>query len=169
MKRSPYLVPLSWEHHSALVNANRIHKGIANEADVNIMQEFMEYVWQTDLQPHFEREERLLGGNRNWMDVAEDLRNHMLSDHDAMDTLMKTLIATQRLEEKEVILADFAQLLISHVRFEENELFPAIEELFEESDLEIIGQKLKEEHVPGCIAYKPAFWESKEKKPDKKE
>ncbi|HHE55818.1 MAG TPA: hypothetical protein ENL21_08555, partial [Caldithrix abyssi] len=60
MKRSKYLVPLSWEHHSALLNANRLQKGLANQTPKGILLDFLKYIWENDLSPHFNREETIL-------------------------------------------------------------------------------------------------------------
>jgi len=48
MKRSKYLVPLSWEHHSALLNANRLQKGLANQTPKGILLDFLKYIWEND-------------------------------------------------------------------------------------------------------------------------
>ena len=159
MKRSKYLTPLSWEHHSALVNASRIKRGLALKADTAILQEFMEYLWKTDLQPHFQREEDAFLPQKDWQQVAEDLRSHMLNDHKEFARLAEQISKTTAVGKKTEAMERFADLLTSHVRFEERQLFPAIEDAFDEDALIAIGAQLKERHVPGCIHWQPAFWE----------
>ncbi len=158
MKRSEFLTPLSWEHHSALLNANRLKLGLENGTAVEILQEFWEYVWKTDLQPHFDREERILAQNVHWKELAENLTRQMLDEHRAMEARMHTLNHARNEEERKEVLAELSKMVSDHVRFEEGQLFPEIERTFPPEDLREIGAKLKEEHVTGCITWQPAFW-----------
>jgi hemerythrin-like domain-containing protein len=158
MKRSEFLTPLSWEHHSALLNANRLKLGLQNGTEVAILQEFWEYVWKTDLQPHFDREERLLAQNAHWTKLDGALANQMIAEHRAMEAHMRALANAQKEDERKKILAELSKMVSDHVRFEEGKLFPAIEQVFPPADLQEIGKRLKEEHVTGCITWQPAFW-----------
>ena len=162
MKRSPYLTPLSWEHHSALVNASRIKRGLALKADLALMEEFLFYIWKTDLLPHFQREEDAFLKEKSWRHVAENVREHMLNDHHEFTLLVEQIALLQDAPEKSELIERFADLLVSHVRFEERQLFPVIESAFDEEALKIIGKQLKERHIPGCIQWQPAFWKKKE-------
>ncbi len=161
MKRSESLTPLSWEHHSALVNANRIKRGIAAQADPLVIQEFLEYIWNTDLEGHFKREEENFTIYPAWNQVPQSLRRIMLDEHAELEQLVKRVQAATEPGLKLNFMEKIADMVIAHVRFEERELYPAIEAVFDSDTLNKIGKALKEQHVPGCIHWQPAFWENK--------
>ena len=158
MKRSTYLTPLSWEHHAALVNANRVKRGLEMGADTQIIRNFINYVWETDLQSHFDREESVLAAADDWQKVDETLRDHMMSDHREFEILAGLIKEETDTSELRNAMSRFATLLEAHVRFEERELFPAIEEVYDKTTLEQAGRELKERHIPGCLVWKPEFW-----------
>ena len=159
MKRTPYLTPLSWEHHSALVNANRIKRGLAIAADPAVMQEFIEYIWKQDLRPHFNREENILLSRPEAHLIPAAVKQRTLNEHKEFDELFRQIAASKTSGEKTNLFKRFADLLIAHVRFEEGEFFPAVEENFPKDVLEAAGRQLKEQHVPACFTWNPPFWE----------
>ncbi len=161
MKRSTFLVPLSWEHHNALLNANRLQKGLANQTEINILLEFSNFVWQQDLLPHFEREENIIMKSDHWPKVDESLRKQVLAEHRAMADLVKQMNEENEESLIREELGQLAESVIRHVRFEERELFPAIEKEFDLKELQRIEQALRKAHVPGCTTWNPKFWETK--------
>ncbi|MCD6375907.1 MAG: hemerythrin domain-containing protein [Caldisericaceae bacterium] len=161
MKRSKYLVPLSWEHHSALLNANRLQKGLANQTPKGILLDFLKYLWENDLSPHFNREETIVFSVKDWLKVPESLRNQVLQEHQEMTDLVEQIEATADENELKRLMGMIAQKVIDHVRFEERMLFPQIEKSFSTPALEKIEKDLKEAHVPGCVVWEPKFWEKK--------
>ncbi len=161
MKRSKYLVPLSWEHHAALLNANRLQKGLGNQTPIRVLLDFLKYVWENDLSPHFNREESIVFTATDWQNVPDTLRKQVLQEHQEMAELVNQIeVATNEVELNHLI-GHFAQEVIDHVRFEERSLFPKIEEMFSPEILEQIEKDLKKAHVPGCVVWEPKFWESK--------
>ncbi|MBV8049383.1 MAG: hemerythrin domain-containing protein [Paludibacterium sp.] len=122
MKRSTILIPLSREHHSALVLAKRIQ---AHLDDTAVLEELMRQIphrHAPGLRAHFDEEERLLPPSlqakaplplRRFFDEHARLR-HLLAQIEGGD-----LRAMQ----------EFATLLAAHVRFEERELFSCFEQL----------------------------------------
>lgn len=123
MKRSPFLQPLSREHHAALVLARACeragHSGNADEVDATCARALQEYVAQ--IEAHFDLEEqRLLP--RLQGDAGQTLVQRTLADHRALRALLDGLR-----QNDAAALARFGELLADHVRFEERELFPAIE------------------------------------------
>jgi len=159
MKRTPYLTPLSWEHHSALVNANRVKRGLAAQADLAVIQEFIEYIWEQDLRPHFNREENILLSRPEAKGIPEAIKTRTLQEHEEFNALFRQIQSSVTPDEKNTLFSRFAELLIAHVRFEESEFFPSVEEAFPEDVLEMVGQQLKEQHVPACFTWNPPFWE----------
>lgn len=125
MKRSPALQPLSREHHTALTLAKACERA-AQSRDVDRVVQTCRRVIQAfsdELEPHFQVEERSLlpllhdAGNKS-------LEQRTLTDHQQLRALLDGL----RQNDIEA-LDDFGKLLSAHVRFEERELFPALESL----------------------------------------
>ncbi|QEY27046.1 hemerythrin domain-containing protein [Neisseria zalophi] len=114
LKRHPYLVQLSREHHHALVLCLRILREphISHQAEIEAQ--------VPELLAHFLSEERQFAPY--WPQIDAVLKNRFETDH----ALLRKMIA-----EPEYSNADwnteFAQTLRAHARFEERELFPAIE------------------------------------------
>lgn len=126
MKRSAALTPLSHDHHTALVTAKRIRDlKIESEREITEYWLAKREVIRTQLVSHFETEEQsllpLLSEEAN--EMAERLRN----EHAEMLAMLES-------EQGNTALA-FSELLKSHVRFEERELFPWLEQQYGESAL----------------------------------
>ncbi|MDP3636851.1 MAG: hemerythrin domain-containing protein [Azonexus sp.] len=116
MKRSPVLLALSREHHSALVLALRIARtdDAAGQAALLFS---VPKIFREDLAPHFQEEEQ--GVLPQLAVVGESaLVQRTLDEH----RQMRDLVA--RIESGDLTsLKPFASLLKAHVQFEERELF----------------------------------------------
>ncbi|GAB4119455.1 MAG: hypothetical protein Fur0026_09710 [Sideroxydans sp.] len=123
MKRDPRLQDLSREHHHALTLGKACERAAAGQepaairaASARVVQEMA-----SELAPHFACEER------DWLPrlhdpAAQMLIQRTLADHRRLHALLPAIQA-----EDARALAEFGQLLARHVRFEEKELFPALE------------------------------------------
>jgi len=125
MKRSIILQPLSREHHTALKLAKACEQAAqsGDEAMVNSICQRAIHAFSSELEPHFKIEEStllpLLQG------VEENLlAQRTLSDHQKLRGLVKVLN-----QNNIGALHEFGKCLSAHIRFEEGELFPAIESL----------------------------------------
>jgi hypothetical protein len=120
MKRSPALQPLSREHHAALKLAKACERAVAS-GEAAQMDETCQRVGEAfaaELEPHFLFEEREL------LPAAPTvLAERTLADH----ARLRELAGSLRQHCDAGILRGFGECLVSHVRFEERELFPAIE------------------------------------------
>ncbi|MFP5409210.1 MAG: hemerythrin domain-containing protein [Gammaproteobacteria bacterium] len=125
MKRSAFLQPLSREHHTALSLARRCERAAASGDAALVDEACREAVdaLAQDLKLHFETEERsllpLLQDAAQQPAVERTLADHRHL-HGLLDGLQRNDVAT---------LDAFGKSLAAHVRFEERELFPAIETL----------------------------------------
>jgi len=127
MKRSTALQPLSREHHTALTLAKACERA-AQSRDVDRVVQTCRRVIQAfsdELEPHFQVEELSLlpllhdAGNKS-------LEQRTLTDHQQLRALLDGL------RQNDIdALDDFGKLLSAHVRFEERELFPALENLLQ--------------------------------------
>jgi hemerythrin-like domain-containing protein len=126
MKRHPELQALSREHHGALKLARdaKIAAGSADAAQVERLAARVVNCFAAELEPHFMIEEQeLLPRLAQAAQGAEaPLVARTLAEHAALRAL------AERLRTPDAnALAEFAELLAAHVRFEERELFEAVQ------------------------------------------
>jgi hemerythrin-like domain-containing protein len=121
MKRDPRLHGLTTDHHHALRLAFDVRTACASGRDSPVLAARVAAAYEAELGPHFDVEEEVLlpalaaAGEQALVD-----RTH--AEHAAL----RALVAAAGRGETSG-LAEFARLLHDHVRFEENELFPACE------------------------------------------
>jgi iron-sulfur cluster repair protein YtfE (RIC family) len=122
VKRSADLQSLSREHHTALVLAKACERA-ADSGDAEQVGATCEraiHAFADELEPHFLIEEQVLLPLLN--DAEMPLVERTLADHRHLRGLLKGMR-----QNNVNALADFAKGLSAHVRFEERELFPALE------------------------------------------
>jgi hemerythrin-like domain-containing protein len=125
MKRCPELQDLSREHHTALKLALHLKRAVAS-GDEALIEEGCTHtaeIFDRELMPHFREEEQCLlpaleaaGGSAV---VARTLIEHRA---------LQRLVRDMEIPDPDV-LQRFAELIAEHVRFEEQQLFPAAEDL----------------------------------------
>ncbi len=157
MKRHPSLETLSFEHHDALVIALRLRKGVASNASQQAMKEYALSVYRQHLIRHFEQEENSLVKALQSKEEIRPLVQRMLDEHQRFAELAEQLqFAGKGLRP---VLTEFSELLNSHVRFEERELFSRAEEVLSREQLERISEYLHREHKPVNKNWPVIFWE----------
>lgn len=129
MQRSPQLQPLSREHHTALVLAKVCERSA--DADAATIKAACQRVIQSyadELHPHFQIEEQtllpLLQGT-----PEQALAERTLHDHRQLAELRERMQAPDA-----DALRQFGKILMAHVRFEERELFPALERYLDQPE-----------------------------------
>ena len=125
MKRSPALQPLSREHHTALTLAKACEHA-AQSGDAIIVAQACEraiLAYTNELDAHFRIEEQTLLPLLSNA-ATQILVQRTLQDHEQLRGLLAALQ-----QNNAEALGNFGKLLTTHVRFEERELFPVIEEL----------------------------------------
>jgi hemerythrin-like domain-containing protein len=124
MMRDPALVPLSREHHEALVLALRARTTV-DEANAAALREHLLQRWEEQFEPHFATEEQTLLPALAAAGAAHQV-TQALAQHDEL----RELVA--RLANGDVsALAPWGQAMERHVRFEERELFPLAQKLLD--------------------------------------
>ncbi|MFT3736262.1 MAG: hemerythrin domain-containing protein [Rhodocyclaceae bacterium] len=127
MKRCESLLQLSREHHGALVLAKRIERCPPDHAARLALCSEVSARFVAELAPHFDEEEqRVLPLMR---EAFPEAVQRTLDDHRILRTLIVRIA-----EQDDSALAEFAQRLAQHVRFEERELFPLYESLLPAPD-----------------------------------
>ncbi|MGZ8694095.1 MAG: hemerythrin domain-containing protein [Gaiellaceae bacterium] len=124
MRRDPALVPLSHDHHHALVRARRLRKAAAGEGDLARETAAFVHGFLRESVPHFrDEEERLFPLALLHAPEREELVAELVLEHVRLHALVARLAAGDA-----GAAAEAGELLELHVRREERELFPALEE-----------------------------------------
>ena len=131
-RRHDALVPLTHDHHHALKNARHLRlaaDGSPSER-VTAARAFIAFFRDDSIRHFREEEEELFPLVVDHPDAPRDGLARVLMEHIQMHALCLDL---ERAVEEDAVSRDLmlqaADLLKSHVRFEEDELFPAIERL----------------------------------------
>jgi len=142
IKRSPQLAPLSREHHDGLLFAWKIKQGIENKTPLEVMRQYTLWYWRHHIKPHFFQEEKIL---LPYMSSGHPMAIKLLEDHDHIRELILGLddVADKR---SLIILSD---LLNTHIRFEERELFVHLEKILNPEQLDTVFTQL-ERHPVHC-------------------
>jgi hemerythrin-like domain-containing protein len=136
LKRHDSLQMFSRDHYGGLVAAQHLLRARSADERRKALGEFLE-AWRSEIAEHFVDEERLL---TPLMDVAQRAR---------MDEEHATLRALAQQAEQQANAADpwadfvrdLGQRLNDHIRWEERELFPALEQSATSEQLRQIGEQ----------------------------
>ena len=123
MKRSKALQALSREHHTALTLAKACERavGSGDSGQIGAACQRVIRAFADELEPHFVAEEQSLLPLLKTTE-SQPLVQRTLADHLQLRALIKDL------QQNEAgALDSFGKCLAAHVRFEERELFPALE------------------------------------------
>ena len=157
MKRNENLKTLSWEHHDGLVVSFRLQQGIKKNSRSDEMSHYILHTWNTILKHHFWQEEQIIKPNLNQSAKGKELVNQMQNDHNKIDQLVKQIQSDNKSNK---FIEEFASLLNQHIRFEERQLFPFIEQEINTKELQEVGNFLKQHHNPSCEVWPNQFWKN---------
>lgn len=156
MKRHTHLQPLSRQHHNGLLMALLLKKGIAKQASLEEMNQFIALNWEEDLKQHFEAEENILLPALAGSSFSLDLLARFHQEHQSIRDLVEK---ARNNSSSQADIVDFHSILESHIRFEEKEFFPQAEALLNDEQLEGIGNALDDDRSKNCLQYPVKFWE----------
>ena len=143
MKRHSAIVPLSHDHHHALILAQAIKKNAVNSGlGAKSIEEKVKATintFNTELIPHFNHEEVLLfplafGKDEELDKMIQDI----IEEHDRIRSSIE-LLQNGNVEEN---LDAFGKLLENHVRTEERILFSKIEKVVGDEELNILNGQI---------------------------
>ena len=138
MQRASELIPLSHQHHHGLVAAKRVLGTLdidTSDAGTRLLAEQVARFHKVDLEPHFVAEETWLLPH-----APVALREHTLTNHAQLRALVEFDDDLDTVREQ---LRTWSDSLTRHIRFEERELFPALQEFFSAEQLLQIGRELE--------------------------
>lgn len=137
-RRNDALIPLTHDHHHTLAQARRL-RDVAKLDDAtqqrNLANDFVNFYFGRAIR-HFHEEEELFFAPLIDEPRAKDLVVRAVSDHLRLHALVRQL--KRQLTDGEAdpeTLSKIADILTEHVRFEEQKLFPLVEELVPEDHL----------------------------------
>jgi hemerythrin-like domain-containing protein len=143
MIRHRSLVPLSHDHHLGLVAAQRLKRGDPAYRDMTIADSIAE-LWRSELREHFEQEERELFP----IEVTPACRamiERAVEEHARMRALIEQVARGEAVDER---ARELGALLEKHIRFEERELFEAMQSEVDEKKWEEVGAAIEAMRSP---------------------
>lgn len=145
MKRDARLIRLSREHTQALMLAQRIERTASDASDQTLGDLYSTLIayWSAGLLPHFSGEgECLLARLVRHVPIDDQRVLRLHRDHLGMAALIASMRDSQDLKPRREHLLAFAEALRTHVRWEENVLFPLTESVLEPDELDALGTDL---------------------------
>ena len=143
MKRHPSLAHLSRKHHGALILARLLqnnapaYKGLPTDTDGKAL--YASKFYQEELIKHFEEEEKALKIVTGVNDALDLMVQTIFREHQELHESFKSINNHSNIT---VHLDELGKVLENHVRKEERELFPLIEQTCSEGLLAAIDKSL---------------------------
>jgi hemerythrin-like domain-containing protein len=139
--RDKNLVPLSHQHQHALALCVRIDRAIpSKELDVPAFQKEIRQIFEQEIRFHFEAEESVLFPAANEFSELKSLVAELQSEHALLREFFE-LAMTGSCDRAR--LQKFAELLSSHIRKEERQLFAQMQSLMTAPAMSRVGGELE--------------------------
>ncbi len=153
MKRNENLVMFSQEHHHGLVFCSRLQK--ADRADDQTLKHYVHDFWDKYLDKHFLLEDQLLLPLLSDTEIVA----RFLDEHRRIRQLIHRIgMSSNNVQSSSL---ELAELLNSHIRFEERIMFPWLEENIQPEEIDRIGESLEIIKI-SAHRFKPEFWKDQE-------
>ncbi len=153
LHRDPSLIPLSHQHQHGLALALFIERGLRDEPTAAKADELAGRVARAaegELLGHFRVEEAdLFPAARPFLRSGAALIDRLVAEHRRMEDLMEG-IAAARGADRIPLLREFGDVLRRHIRAEERELFPEIQERLAPDRLAEAGQRIAADLRTAC-------------------
>jgi hemerythrin-like domain-containing protein len=142
MLRDKSLIPLSHQHQRALALCVRIDRAQPIPIrDLQSWQSEIEQHFEQEIEIHFSAEEQVLFPTANQFPELVPLIEELITDH---ATLRESFHQAKTRSMSTESLPAFAQLLSTHIRKEERQLFERLQQLMNTNDLAALGGQLEE-------------------------
>ncbi|HCN84967.1 MAG TPA: cation-binding protein [Sphingobacteriaceae bacterium] len=153
MKRNKDLQALSRDHHHGLLLGWKIRQGLKYLSDPRIIVNYIAYFSTAALFPHFEEEEKQI---LTYLSISDPLKQRTLREHKNISLLIHQLTSDKEIESAGLL--KIAESVDEHIRFEERELFPHLEEVLNDDQLGKIGIAIDSNHRPFLESFTNEFW-----------
>jgi quercetin dioxygenase-like cupin family protein len=160
MRRHHALVPLSHDHHHALVEARRLRRGADGAEPGAAASAFLRF-FSTETVQHFREEEELLFPLAVGFDEASEPLVQALLEHQRLHALVAELDARLAAGRPPAdVMRELGELLNAHVRHEERVLFPLLERLVADPALEAlpIASREAQAEIPASPRGRGPLW-----------
>ncbi|HEX6846473.1 MAG TPA: hemerythrin domain-containing protein [Chitinophagaceae bacterium] len=156
IKRNEHIKRLSREHHFTLLFCWKIRQGLKIGVAIERICRYVKYFWQYHLSPHMWEEERIF-----FVPVSDRQVQRAIKEHQNIRQQVKNL-ENYSINNVQKRLAELADMVDEHVRYEERELFPHLERKLNKEQLEKIGEQI-EKHYSSSLQdqYEDPFWNTK--------
>ena len=162
MLRDPSLVPLSRQHHHALVLCVLIDRHLKNQtpapAVCNELHRQLAAIVEVELLHHFEVEENILFPVARDVIDSPKVIDDLVTQHREIEELASRIERTSG-EPQIILLREFGDLLRKHIRTEEGDLFQEIQDKLSVDQLADIGRKIDETLRKTCPMTGRLPWE----------
>jgi hemerythrin-like domain-containing protein len=139
IKRNEHIIMLSKDHHFTLLFCWKIRNGLKLGIEPGRIKRYVQYFWEHHLRSHFAEEETIL-----FAPVKDAAVQKAIDDHAKIAEQIKALDAND--DNTKNNLSALADTVDNHVRYEERELFPHLEQVLTDDQLEKIGKQLTTRH-----------------------
>jgi hemerythrin-like domain-containing protein len=150
IKRSEQLAPLSREHHEGLLFVWKIRQGLRNQTDAKMISAFAQWFWENHLKAHMQQEEELLS---KYLPPTEEMLQRMLDEHLEIEAQFEI---NANIPDA-TLLELLATTVNDHIRFEERQFFPHVEQQLTMDQLNELAASLQKEK-PACAKWENEFW-----------
>ena len=147
LKRAAELQPFSREHHHGLLLSWKIGKGLRNGVENERIKKYANHFYEHNLVQHFEDEEKYIFPV---LGLENELVQQALAEH---RRLLRLFTKTNDVRKA---LSKIEEELDAHIRFEERVLFPEVQKVASEAQLQTIEQRHQE--IPACEDWDDEFW-----------
>jgi hemerythrin-like domain-containing protein len=151
MLRDPSLIPLSQQHHNGLALGVLTRRSLAADpSPANIARLARRAVdrYEVELANHFEIEEQILFPAIEEALGPQTLVAELIVQHREMEDL----IAGLRVDPTAALLERLCELLTTHIRREENELFQMVQARLPAAVLHEVGVEIDAKAVRVCLS-----------------
>lgn len=138
--RSEELVPLSRDHHFGLLLCWKIKTGLNKNIDISRVIDYVLFFYRNHLEQHFAEEEQYIFP---LLEESDTMIQQAILEHDVIRSLIAKLNDGERSVD---LLKKLEKKLNDHIRFEERQLFPRIEQFASENELSDAGNIIAEIH-----------------------
>jgi len=152
MRRDTNIIPLSRDHHDGLLFCWKIRQGLTKGVSLDRIRRYVGYFWTHHLEEHFRQEENILFSR-----LSYPLCERAIEEHRQIARLIHLIVDENSNTPEDC--RRLAQLVDVHIRFEERQLFPLLEEMLPKERLSAIGAELNRLHDhPAREDYQDPFW-----------
>jgi len=141
MSKIENLYALSWEHGSWLLFVRKIKNKLNDGNTVEQIKYFILDEWKNSLEHHLIVEETIFEPVMLKYVPGTPMITRMRKDHDRIRAIIWLL---QNDQAKIANISELAELLLTHINFENNELFPEAEIHIPHEELNKLRQTLKD-------------------------